>query len=196
MPCLATAPPTSNRHHQDYSISSRIHLNLNLHLCHWHPGWGGRSKSYWRFISECICWTWKEEEARLELEPSQPRILELSPEAPKSGFGFVCWSTFWNSVYIRYVNNTLNMIAYAFMDNIFHNVIGRGCLLNKFTWNYLYPSTSPDASRKTSGGTLTQDKKTLMSSGQEQLSLLKQCCEADIVLQDVVRKQSMCRKMW
>ena len=37
---------------------------------------------------------------------------------------------------------------------------------------------------KPSGETLTQDKKTLMSSGQEQLSLLKQCCEADIVLQD------------
>ena len=49
---------------------------------------------------------------------------------------------------------------------------------------------------KPSGGTLTQDKKTLMSSGQEQLSLLKQCCEADIVLQDVVlTKPSMCRKM-
>ena len=42
------------------------------------------------------------------------------------------------------------------------------------------------ASRKTLRRCLTQDKKTLMSSGQEQLSLLKQCCEADIVLQDVV----------
>ena len=30
----------------------------------------------------------------------------------------------------------------------------------------------------------SQDKKILMSSGQEQLSLLKHCCEADIVVED------------
>ena len=51
MPCNCPPCP-SNSHHQDYSISSNP--NLNLHICHWHPGWGVASKSYWRFISEYI----------------------------------------------------------------------------------------------------------------------------------------------